>query len=98
MRSHHDAGNIGLEEPLFIDPSTEDPELFISFRREIPYAIDGNSRGQRTIEALGLDRGELNEERRVAYEKLRAVYLVAYVLPPSPDTEWARAVLEAAVE
>ena len=44
------------ENPLFINPETENPEDFISFRGEIPFAVDGNFRGKTTIESTGIDR------------------------------------------
>jgi hypothetical protein len=40
------------------------PEVFISFREEVPYAVDGNARGESTIRALGLRREALAEQRR----------------------------------
>jgi hypothetical protein len=98
MRSHHDQANIALEEPVFIDPSDENPEEYISFRREIPYPIDGNVRGEQTIKALGLEREELNEERRITYSRLRALYRIGYVLPASPFTQEARDELAEALE
>ena len=98
MRSHHDGGNILMEGPLFIDPSTEDPEQFISFRREIPYSIGGNLRGQETIDGWGLKREELNEERRITYSRLRDLYRIGYVLDPSPFTQEARDELAKALE
>ncbi len=52
------------EEPLFIHPAEVDPARFIGFRQEVPYAINGNKRAKETIKALGLDRENLNEDRR----------------------------------
>jgi hypothetical protein len=98
VRSHHDIGNIGNEQPLFINPSVEDPEQHISFRKEIPYAINGNVRGDVTIKGLGLDREALNEERRIIYSRLEALYLIAHVLPPSPYTQNARNEIELALQ
>ena len=61
-RSHKD--DVSDERPLFIHPSDDDPEQHIGFRDEIVYAIDGKRRGKVTIEALGLDRTDLEEMRR----------------------------------
>ncbi len=61
-RSHKD--DVSDERPLFIHPSDDDPEQYIGFRDEVVYAIDGKRRGKVTIEALGLDRPELEEMRR----------------------------------
>ncbi len=62
-----------LETPLFIDPAQEDPEQYLSFRKEIPFAIDGNPQGKATIKALGLNREILNEVRRTRLNHL--IYL-----------------------
>ena len=66
---HHD---ISDESPLFIHPSDDNPQDFIAFREEIAYAIDGNDRGKTTIDALGLNRPDLEEMRR---DRLRAAVL-----------------------
>lgn len=68
-RSHHD--NIQDEDPLFIHPVDNDPEEYIGFRDEYAYAIDGNNRGEKTIQALGLDRDELDEMRRDVLTNVR---------------------------
>ena len=61
-KNHH--GDAAQEEPLFINPASDDPASFIGFRQEIPHALRGNKRGKETIKALGLDRENLAEERR----------------------------------
>ena len=61
-RSHHNP--VTQEDPLFINPVTQDPEQYIGFRQEIPYPIKNNRYGKATIVALGLDRLILNEKRR----------------------------------
>jgi len=61
-RSHTD--NVAQETPLFLHPAQQDPEQSIRFRKEIPFAINGNRAGKETIKALGLDRELLNEVRR----------------------------------
>jgi uncharacterized protein (TIGR02646 family) len=60
-RSHHD--DISLEQPHFIHPAHVDPELYVSFDKEVPYAIDDNPSGIVTIRALRLDRKALNVAR-----------------------------------
>lgn len=60
--SHND--NVTAEEPLFIHPAKINPEQYISFHKEVPYAIGGNRLAKESIEALGLDREILNEVRR----------------------------------
>lgn len=71
-RSHHD--DVGQEDPLFINPAETDPEQYISFRREIPYAVGGSPHGQATIDALGLGREILNERRRDRLQHLATLH------------------------
>src|SRR5262249_19201025 len=54
-RSHRD--DITQEEPLLINPTTEDPADFLEFRENVIRAIDDNPRGNATIKVFGLDRG-----------------------------------------
>lgn len=61
-RSHKE--DVTAEDPLLLDPTVDDPEAFISFREEVPYAVDGNARGEATIHTLGLRRDALAEQRR----------------------------------
>ncbi len=89
--------DLGLEKPLFIDPSTIDPEKHISFRQEVPYAIADGPMGRETIKALRLDRDQLNEMRWDRYKMLETLYLVATRSPPIPETAEARSHLERAV-
>jgi uncharacterized protein (TIGR02646 family) len=81
-RSHHDA--TVHEAPVFIDPSAEDPEQYISFREHVPIAIDGNTRGAQTIDALGLWRPDLNADREKHLEIVMTLHAVA-ANPDVPD-------------
>lgn len=84
-RSHR--SDVSQEDPLFINPCERDPEELISFRREIPYAIDGNHYAMSTIEALGLNREILNERRRDRLEMLKALYTVVMSADRIPKDE-----------
>jgi uncharacterized protein (TIGR02646 family) len=100
-RSHHDG--VAGEDPLFINPAERDPEQYISFRREIPYAIDGNPYGTATIEALGLAREVINERRRDRLNELQLLReLVSLEDGAGPELlsliEKAKDVLTSAVE
>ncbi len=66
--SHH--ADVAQEEPLFVNPCDDDPELFISFRKEVAFAPNGNVRGERSIDALGLNRPPLVEHRLGALQKI----------------------------
>lgn len=95
MRARSHGDDITEEQLLFVDPGNMDPEGFIGFRDEYPFAINGNTIGKTTIEALGLDREELNDRRRERLEALRLVkYLAESAEPESAD---AQAFLERAI-
>jgi uncharacterized protein (TIGR02646 family) len=94
VRSHRD--DIRREDPLFIHPAVQDPEQFISFRREIPYAIKGNPYGRATIEALGLRREIFNERRRdrlAILVRMKQIVALADSRPVAP--EWRQIVDDA---
>ena len=74
------------EEPLFINPETENPQGFISFRGEIVFAIDGNLRGKTTIEGAGLDRVELESKRKTTLEIIKRLYEIANLTPELPQS------------
>jgi uncharacterized protein (TIGR02646 family) len=71
-KSHKD--NIADEQPLLINPSTEDPEAHIDFNQHSVIAIDGNERGKITINKLGLDRDTLNEKRMSKLNPIKLLY------------------------
>jgi uncharacterized protein (TIGR02646 family) len=74
-RTHRDS--VANEAPVFVDPSAEDPEPYITYRDHVPVAIGGNARGAQTIEALGLRRPELSTDREEHLERLRVLQDVA---------------------
>jgi uncharacterized protein (TIGR02646 family) len=67
--SHRD--DIGTEEPLLIHPELDEPASFLEFDREYVRAIDGNQRGEATIEILGLNRQEIVERRRDVLQSIK---------------------------
>ena len=93
-RSHHDDSS--AEEALFIDPGAMNPEEFISFRQEYPYAINGNDLGHMMIDALGLDREALAERRRDHLDALRLVKALAD--SDSPEADDARDYLHRSIQ
>lgn len=86
--------DLNREKPLFINPETENPEEFISFRGEIPFAVGGNIRGKTTIEANGIDRIELDEKRFEILKPLKILYDLANLNPDIPESGEALAYLE----
>jgi uncharacterized protein (TIGR02646 family) len=85
--------SVRKEEPLFIDPSAEDPEQLITFRLEVPYPIKNTPKGKATIEGLGLARPKLNERRLEHYELLRSLYELMQLNHPEPQSSQARDLL-----
>lgn len=85
--------DLGKEKPLFINPEIENPEKFISFRGITPYAMDGNRKGELTIENAGLNREEINENRLELYQPIKKLYLLANGMPETPFKEEARELL-----
>lgn len=59
-RNHHD--DIGAEQPLFVDPSREDPRQHIRFRGAAVVGV--TKKGRATIEGMGLRRSGLEDDRR----------------------------------
>jgi hypothetical protein len=82
--------DVAREHPLFLDPGAVDPGLHIGFREEIAYPIGGSPCGAATIESLGLNREELVELRRDAYQAMRllkeARVLLATELEANPTS------------
>lgn len=85
---------IADEMPVFVDPSVEDPERYITYREHVPVAIDGNDRGEQTISALGLRRPDLNADREDHLKIVQNLHAVASH-PDVPDSlrEESRALL-----
>ncbi len=89
----HDS-DLSKEKPLLINPETEKPEDFISFRGEVPFAIDGNINGETTIEISGIGRTKLNEKRLEFLTVLKSLYEIANLKPPIPESFRASKLLE----
>ncbi len=73
--------NIENETPIFIHPVFDDPEEYIEFNDNEPYAVDGNARGNITINKLALDREELNEHRKRTLNLVIDIYELAKGYP-----------------
>lgn len=71
-RTHRD--DINIEDPIFINPTKEDPANYISFNKEIAFSINNNKKGKETIKGFGLNRPKLTTARRKYYEKLKLSY------------------------
>ncbi len=91
-RAKHHNQALTREEPLLIDPATEDPAQCLDFRDEVIYAIDGDKRGEETIRVLGLNREALHEERLSLLQLLRQLHVYATALEAQIDNADSAAV------
>lgn len=62
------------EEALLIDPSKDDPEDFLEFIGINIRSINGNEKGSKTIERIGLDRPFLDEDKLTIYKVLKTIF------------------------
>lgn len=70
--------NIDAEEPLIIDPFTENPEEYIDYRGAEPYSKNGNQKGLETIKRTGLNdtaRLSFNEDRVTRLKNAEDLYI-----------------------
>ena len=77
--------DIRREEPLLINPSSENPADFIGFRRElvVPRNVNGqpSHKGQTTIDLLGLNsRADLKKRRFDAYREYKILLKIKSIL------------------
>jgi hypothetical protein len=93
------------ETPLLINPAERDPEEFIGFHEEIPYAINDSLLGKTTISVLRLDRPVLKEKQRKYLAQLlrikEAITLIEKDVPTIENQNWlvgARSFVASAVE
>ena len=62
-----------------------EPEDYISFRREVPYAVRGNRIGKSTLEVLQLhNRTDLNDRRRTHLESVIQMRVVVDLAKLNP--------------
>jgi uncharacterized protein (TIGR02646 family) len=92
LRARSHKQDVTAEDPLLLDPAMDDPEAFISFREEVPYAVDGNARGEATIRTLGLRREALAEQRRKHLTLVQT--LQRLIALRDPEAEKARNLLQ----
>jgi len=78
---------ISQEQPMFIDCGQENPEDFIGFRGEIAYAINGNQRGQMTIDYLGINQEDLIEKRLQRLQMLKVLNKVVFFANKDPTNQ-----------
>lgn len=94
-RARNHLADISLENPLLINPATENPEDFIGFRRAFAYAK--NERGRQVIEFFNLNedrrsendsyQDELYSERERIYMLVKNASIVANLSPTYEITQ-----------
>ena len=72
-RSHRD--DMNAERPFLVDPASEEPRQHIRFRGSA--SEPRTKRGRETIRVLGLDRSDLEEERKEKLASLGDLKLIA---------------------
>jgi uncharacterized protein (TIGR02646 family) len=68
--NHHAHDALPHEEPLLIDPTTDDPEAHLTYVAEVVQPKDGSNRGKYVIAKFGLDRGELADLRQARFQQV----------------------------
>jgi hypothetical protein len=76
---------IDREQPLFIDPGTENPAEFIEFRGEVVFAIDDNRKGEVTIKSLKLKQRSLPEARLQRLNLLKGLHGIVTLAANQPS-------------
>jgi uncharacterized protein (TIGR02646 family) len=91
-RARNPRARLANENPVLVDPVSENPQAFIGFDWEFgkvplakPIGKDGQGRGAETIRLLGLDREFLNEERGRLLLSLQALAVKMHAAQYLPD-------------
>jgi uncharacterized protein (TIGR02646 family) len=82
--------SIDDEQPLFIDPSKEDPEELIGFRGEVAYPIEGNIKGQITLDSLKLNQRSLPEARLQRLQLLKSLWQIVQLAQSDEKSDDAK--------
>jgi uncharacterized protein (TIGR02646 family) len=70
-RSHRH--RLDREEPLLVDPSSQEPAQYLGFHEHIAHPVGGCREGRTTIDVLGLNREKLAGKREERLKSLRLV-------------------------
>ena len=70
---HNHANLLTNEDRLLIDPTIEDPAIFMTFNEEVPKPVNNSLKGLKTIEILNLER--LNDTRQKYLQLLEGLLL-----------------------
>lgn len=91
--SHID--DINVENPLFINPGTDEPSQHIDFRGEVLYPINGSIKGKPSIENLNLNRSILNEARLRHLQVLKKLHQIIELSTETQDQALQSLAMEA---
>jgi len=80
---HNHPNLLSNEDRLLIDPTTEDPSDFITFRQEVPVPVNGNAKGAKTIEIMKLDR--MNNTRLKHIQALENILILTKIDPANDE-------------
>lgn len=86
--------DLKVEEPLLVNPVSEDPSQFIAYRGDTPHAVGGNERGSASISMLGLTNETLRARRASLLEKLKLLHQLVHHGFAAPLQREASAVIE----
>ena len=81
IRSHHQADALKNEFPLLVDPTNDNPEKAVTFKRENAIPVEGSLRGKYMIEHLGLQRAALADARQARLEDVERALVWATIDP-----------------
>lgn len=82
--NHNHLNPLVDEDRLLINPIEEDPSIFITFREEVPVAVNGNLKGSVSIEVYGLER--MNNSR-LEYLRILDLALIFSQIDPMNNVQ-----------
>ncbi len=89
--------NLADEQPLFVDPASQNPSDVIRFRKHVPFAVKSNTAGKQTIQSLGLKREALNEHRSALLLWIVTMWQTISLLRKSDSAEAMRRLKQAEI-
>ncbi len=79
IRSHHETATLTSEGPLLVDPTKDNPEKAVTFKRENAIPVNGSLHGMYMIAHLGLQRGALADARQARLEDVERAMVWAEI-------------------
>lgn len=83
LRARARLDDLAAENCILIDPSKENPSVFISFNQDVPVGIDQDGRGNYNINFFELkDRGDIKSIRQDRFKLYKTQSLIANISIP----------------